>query len=83
MTTLITHRDVWSFSVTKTLTVLSADFEKYPKCYFFMQMLTPVHNDADDIDNVAYTNDADNYNRVIDIAQLRVFSCAENYHMSN
>ena len=33
-------------------------------------MLTPVHNDVDN------TDDADNYNRVIGIALLKVFSCA-------
>ena len=34
-------------------------------------MFTPVHSDTDD---------ADDYNRVIGIAQLRVFSCAKNVY---
>ena len=34
-------------------------------------MLTPVHNDVNN------TDDADDYNRVIGIAQLRAFSCAK------
>ena len=35
-------------------------------------MLTPVHNDADN------TNDADDYNRMIGIALLKAFGCANN-----
>ena len=38
-----------------------------------LQMLTPVHTDTDNANN---TDDADNYNRVIDIAQMKAFSCA-------
>ena len=37
-------------------------------------MLTPDHIDANDTDN---TDDADDYNMVIGIAQLRAFSCAK------
>ena len=64
---------------------LSSDFEQ-----FFLvknNLLTSVHNDAgnandahnadaaDDTDNAHYAND---YNRVIGIAQLDAFSCANN-----
>ena len=38
-------------------------------------LLTSVHNDADNADA---TNDADDYNRVIGIAQLKAFSCTKN-----
>ena len=40
-----------------------------------LEMLTPVHNDAytNDADD---TNNANNYNMVIDIALLVAFSCA-------
>ena len=50
----------------------------------FVYLLTSVHNDADatddtdaahDTDN---TDDADDYNRVIGIALLKDFSCANN-----
>ena len=50
----------------------------YPKlgCIQFsfqkLEMLTPIHNDADD------TDDADDYNRVICIALLKAFNCAKN-----
>ena len=56
----------------------------YPKlgCIQFslqkLQMLTPVHNDANDTDNGNKAEDADNYNRVIGIAQLKAFSCGKN-----
>ena len=52
-----------------------------------LQMLTPVHNNADDTndaDNADDANDADdtdnadNYNRVIGIALMKAFSCAKN-----
>ena len=37
-----------------------------------VKMLTPVHNDTND------TDDADDYNRVIGVAHLKAFSCANN-----
>ena len=57
----------------------------YPKlgCIRFslqrLQMLTPVHNDTDDADDTDNANDVDNaddYNRLIGIALLKAFSCA-------
>ena len=36
-------------------------------------LLTTVHNDAD---NANSTDDTDEYNRVMGIAQLKAFSCA-------
>ena len=39
-------------------------------------MVTFVHSDADATDD---TDDADDYNRVIGIAQLKAFSCAEHW----
>ena len=50
---------------------LSSDFKQ-----FFLvkdNLLTSVHNDADDADTTDDTND---YNRVIGIALLKAFSCA-------
>ena len=51
----------------------------YPKpgCIQFslqkLQMLPPVHNDADDADNT------DDYNRLIGIVLLKAVSCAKNW----
>ena len=39
-------------------------------------LLTSVHNDTDN------TDDADDYNRVIDIALLKAFSCAKIVYFS-
>ena len=38
-------------------------------------LLTSVNNDANNID---HADDADDYNRVIGIAQLKAFRCAKN-----
>ena len=52
---------------------LSSDFEQL----FLVKnnLLISVHNDTDEADA---TDDANNYNRVIDIALLKAFSCAKN-----
>ena len=42
-------------------------------------LLTSVHNDADDTDAMDDADNANDYNRVIGIAQLKAFSCAKNY----
>ena len=47
-----------------------------------LQMLTPVHNDEDNANNADAANDAnnaDNFNRVIGIALLKAFNCANKY----
>ena len=41
-------------------------------------LLTSVHNDADDTDNADTTDNADDYSRVVGIALLKAFSCANN-----
>ena len=41
-------------------------------------LLTSVHNDADTADATDNTDDVDNYNRVIGIAPLDAFFCANN-----
>ena len=52
---------------------LSSDFKQY----FLVKnnLLTSVHNNADDMDNA---DDTDDCNGVIGIAQLNAFSCAKN-----
>ena len=59
--------------MTKRLNVLPAVcLRNIQTCYFFIQMLTPVHNNANDTDDA---NDAVDYSRVTGIAQLKAFSC--------
>ena len=41
-------------------------------------LLTSVHNDADDTDATDDADNTDDYNRVIGIALLKAFSCANN-----
>ena len=55
---------------------LSSDLKQF----FLVQnnLLTSVHNDADDADTADDTYVVDACNRVIDIALLKVFSCAKN-----
>ena len=43
-----------------------------------LHLVTSFHNDADDVDTA---DDANDYNRVIGIAQLKAFSCAKNKHL--
>ena len=42
-----------------------------------LEMLTPVHNNANDADDPNNANDMDDDNRVIGIALLNAFSCAK------
>ena len=50
--------------MSKKMNALPAVLRIMSKCYFFTQMLTPLHNDANDTDGT------DDYDRVIGIAQL-------------
>ena len=43
MTTLITHHDMWSDSMTNKLNVLPAIFEKYPKTLHFYTFYSNTH----------------------------------------
>ena len=59
---------------------LSSDFERFFLVKNkFVSLLTSVHNDADNTNAADATDNADDYNRVIGIALLKAFSCANKH----